>query len=131
MKDIIRISISSIATFFIYLLGGWDIAIQTLLLFIVIDYISGLLKAGKQRKLNSKTGFEGFLKKIGMLLLVVVSVGIDWIMGQTGLVRNVIIYYLVANEGLSIIENLSALDIGIPNIIKVKLEQLKEGDSDE
>lgn len=131
MKDIIRFSISSIATLFIYLMGGWDIAIQTLLLFIVVDYISGLLKAAKLKELNSKIGWSGFLKKIGMLLLVVVSVGIDWLLGQTELVRNIVIYYLVANEGLSIIENLSILDIGIPNIVKEKLEQLKEGDSDE
>lgn len=128
MENILKLSVSSIATFFIYLLGGLDIALKSLLIVIVIDYVTGLLKANKKKNLSSKVGLKGIKKKIGILCLVALSVVIDNLTGESGLIRNLVIYYLVANEGLSIIENLAEMNVIIPDVIKERLEQLKRGE---
>lgn len=130
MSNVIKWITGSLATFFVYLLGGWDVALQTLVIVIVLDYVTGLLKASKKKKLSSKIGLKGIKKKIGILCLVALSTAIDHIAGDSGLIRTTIIYYLVANEGLSIIENLAELDIGIPEFLKEKLEQLKNKEGD-
>lgn len=130
MVNVIKLITGSIATFFIYLLGGFDIALQSLLIVIVLDYITGLLKASKKKKLSSKIGLKGIKKKIGLLCLVALSTVVDHIAGDSGLIRTMVIYYLVANEGLSIIENLAELDVIIPEFLKEKLEQLKNKEGD-
>lgn len=131
----IKIGFSFIITSIIYLLGGWDIALQSLIIAIVLDYLTGIGKAYVSKELNSYKGLKGIVKKVGMLCLVALSVILDNILGKTGAIRTLIIYYLVANEGLSIIENLGKMDIIVPKFIIDKLEQLKEstesGESDE
>lgn len=133
MNIAIKSIFSGIITTFIFIFGGWDIALQSLIAIIVIDYITGICKSYVNQKLNSNKGFKGIVKKLGMLCLVAVAVIIDRSMGDTGLVRNFIIYYLIANEGLSIIENLGEMDIIVPDFLKEKLEQLsnknKEGNN--
>lgn len=131
MKELISVDISVIATLLIYIFGGFDVALISLLSVIVLDYITGLLKASKKKKLSSKIGYEGIKKKIGILCLVALSVIIDRIAGDTGVVRTVIIYYFVGNEGLSIIENLSEIGISIPKRLKERLEQLKGNNGDD
>lgn len=118
--------VSFFATGFIYLMGGYDIALKCFLIVVVIDYITGILKALKNKKLSSEVGLKGICKKVGMLCLIALAVILDEIMNNSGVIRNLVIYYLVANEGLSIIENLSELDILIPKVIKESLEQLKK-----
>ena len=124
--NIIKSSFSFFATTFIYLMGGFDVALKCLLITIVIDYITGILKAIKKKKLNSEVGSKGIVKKVGILCLVAIAVVIDELTGNHGVIRNLVIYYEVANEGLSIIENLGELNVGVPKIIKDTLEQLKE-----
>lgn len=128
--ELIKVIFGSMATFFIYLLGGIDVALISLIIVMALDYLTGILKAIKKKKLNSKTGISGILKKIGILCLVALSVVIDHLTGDSGFIRTMVIYYLVANEGLSIIENLGEMDVLIPDILKEKLEQLKDKDSD-
>ena len=131
IKSIMNLIVSSMSTVFIYLFGGLDIALQCLLISIVIDYITGMLKSYKSSKLNSKIGIKGILKKVGILCLVALAVLIDKIAGETGLIRTLIIYYLFANEGLSIVENLSEIGILVPKFLTDRLEQLKEGTKNE
>lgn len=127
MGNIIKLITGSVTTFFVYLLGGLDIALQSLLVVIVLDYLTGIAKSYVSKKLNSTKGFKGIIKKLAMLGLVALSVVIDHIAGNSGLIRTMVIYYLVANEGLSIIENLAEMDIIVPEFLKEKLEQLKKG----
>lgn len=126
MNKLICVDISLIATLLVYIFGGFDVALISLLTVIVIDYITGLLKASKNRNLSSKIGFKGIKKKIGILCLVALSVAIDRVAGDSGLIRTVIIYYFVGNEGLSIIENLGEIGVSIPNGLRERLEQLKD-----
>ena len=131
MEPVIKGVLSVITTTFIYLLGGFDIALQSLLIVIVLDYITGLSKSYVNHSLSSATGLKGIVKKLCLLILVAVAVTVDSLTIGNGAIRTLIIYYLVANEGLSIIENLGEMDIIVPKFIKDRLEQLKstnEGD---
>lgn len=122
----IKACISFIGTVFIYLMGGWDKAIICLLIAMLLDYITGIIKAFKNKKLNSEIGRHGIAKKVYFLCLVALAVIIDNIMGSTGVIRNAIIYYIIANEGLSIIENSAEFGFIVPDVIKNALEQLKD-----
>lgn len=130
MESVIKWIVGTFSTIVVYLFGGLDIALQSLLVAIVLDYITGLAKGYTTKTLNSSTGFKGIIKKLCLLCLVALSVVIDHVAGDTGLIRTLIIYYLVANEGLSIVENLSAMDIIVPDFLKEKLEQLKNKGSE-
>ena len=126
LDKIISLIASEVATVFIFLVGEIDVALICLLIAIVLDYISGIIKAYNTKKLSSKIGFKGILKKIGILVLVMLSVLIDRVSGNTGAIRTLVIYYFVANEGLSILENLGEAGIPIPNAIKKALKVLKD-----
>ncbi len=114
--------LSIISQFF----GKLDMPFKTLLMVIVLDVITGLIKAFKNKNLDSIIGIKGILKKIGYLVIVSLSVIVDKIMGATGTIRNVVIYFFVANEGLSILENWQILGLPLPNKLYSLLRQFKE-----
>ena len=126
LDKVISIIASEVATVFIFLVGEIDVALICLIIAIVLDYISGIIKAFNTKQLSSKIGFKGILKKIGILVLVMLAVLIDRVGGNTGAIRTLVIYYFVANEGLSILENLGEAGIPIPNAIKKALKVLKD-----
>lgn len=115
-----------ILTTFVYLVGGFDIAIQSLLIVIVIDYLTGIASAIYNKELSSKIGFKGIIKKFCYLLVVALSVVIDNLLGQSGLIRSLVIYFFVANDGLSIIENMAEMDVKLPQKLIDALEQIKK-----
>lgn len=125
MKNFINFGISTLATTLVYFLGGWDIALQILLTVIVLDYITGVLKAIYNKKINSSVGRKGILKKLGYLIIVAVAVILDKITGCTGAIRTLVIYFFVANEGISILENWGGMGLPLPKKIFDVLEQLK------
>lgn len=129
VKEIINVSVSVICTSFVFLFGGLDIGLKCLLCAIVIDYLTGIFKAFYMKELSSEVGFKGAIKKAAMLFIVALSVQADRLMGDSGMIRNLVIYYLFANEGLSILENLAKCGLPIPESLKNRLEQLKK-DSD-
>lgn len=126
MKDLLCSILSISATGLIYLLGGWDVALVCLIVAIILDYVSGIIKAYVNKDLSSKTGFKGLLKKVGVLVIVMLAVLVDKITGETGAIRTLVIYYFVANEGLSILENLALAGVPIPDSIKNALKILKD-----
>lgn len=126
MKIAINNVFSVILTTFIYLLGGIDIALQSLLIVIVIDYLTGIASAIYNKELSSKLGFKGIIKKFSYLLVVALSVVIDKLLGQSGLIRSLVIYFFVANDGLSIIENMAEMNIKLPQKLIDALEQIKK-----
>lgn len=126
MKHLINNITSVILTTFVYLVGGFDIAIQSLLIVIVIDYLTGITSAIYNKELSSKIGFKGIIKKICYLLVVALSVVIDNLLGQSGLIRSLVIYFFVANDGLSIIENMAEMNVKLPQKLIDALEQIKK-----
>lgn len=126
MKEYLCAILSTLGYLLIYLLGGWDIAIQCLVIAIALDYVSGITRAFVTKTLSSRIGFQGLLKKIGLLLIVMLGTLIDRVTGNTGAIRTLVIYYFVANEGLSILENLGQAGVPIPPAIKKALKVLRK-----
>ena len=126
MKNLISGIASTLLTTVVYFLGGLDTALITLLIFIVLDYITGLCKAIVNKKVNSLIGARGIVKKVGYLIIVAISVRLDQIVGDTGTIRNLVIYFFVANEGISVLENWGSMGLPLPKKIVETLEQLKD-----
>lgn len=126
MKKFVLDIMSVIMTTCLYLLGGWDISLKCLIIVIVLDYITGVLSAIYNKKLDSKIGLKGILKKFGYLCIIALSVIIDKIMGETGVIRTLVIYFFVANDGLSIIENMAKMGVPLPKKLIDTLNQLKK-----
>jgi toxin secretion/phage lysis holin len=126
MDKIVSAIFANVATVFIFLFGGVDVALQCLLIAIIIDYISGLIKAYITKTLSSSIGFRGILKKVGVLLIVMLAVLVDRVTVNNGGIRSLVIYYFVANEGLSILENLAVAGLPIPKKLKEALKVLKK-----
>ena len=126
MKHLISDILSVILTTTVYLLGGFDIALQSLIIVIVIDYLTGIASAIYNKNLSSKIGLKGILKKFCYLCVVALSVVIDNLLGQSGLIRSLVIYFFVANDGLSIIENMAEMNVKLPEKLIDALEQIKK-----
>lgn len=122
----IKLILSIWSTFIIYILGGFDVALKCLLILIGVDYFTGVSKAYYNNKLSSYRGLKGVLKKLNILSMVVVSNVIDEMLMGTGAIRTLTIYYICCNEGLSILENLSAMNIIVPVWLQDKLIQVKK-----
>lgn len=110
-----------------FLFGKMDIIFKTFLIFIIIDYITGILKAIYNHKLNSEIGVKGIIKKIGYLLIIIVSELIDTLHGSNFNIRDILLYMFISNELISILENIDAIGIKIP--AKIKNILFKGGDN--
>lgn len=126
MSNWLSVIVSIVATTFVWLVGGIDVAIQCLIVAIIIDYISGLIKAYNTKTLSSSIGFRGILKKVGILLIVMLAVLVDRVTIDNGSIRTLVIYYFVANEGLSILENLAEAGLPVPKTLKNALKVIKK-----
>lgn len=126
MSNWLSVIVSIVATTFVWLVGGYDVAIQCLIVAIIIDYISGLIKAYNTKTLSSSIGFRGILKKVGILLIVMLAVLVDRVTIDNGSIRTLVIYYFVANEGLSILENLAEAGLPVPKTLKNALKVIKK-----
>ena len=131
MKHIFNSIISIVLTILTFVFGGWDVSIQLLCLIVLLDYLTGILKAVATKSLNSYTGTKGIIKKIGYFILVAVAVVTDRITGGTGAIRTLVIYFFIANESLSILENWGKLGLPIPKKLTSILEQLKNKGKDD
>lgn len=126
MKYMFNFFTSTVLTTVLYFLGGWNMALKTLLIIIALDYLTGVCDAIANKKINSKIGAKGIIKKVGYLIIVAVSVQLDQIVGDTGAIRNLVIYFFVANEGISILENWGSMGLPLPEKVMEVLEQLKK-----
>ena len=126
MKNLINFITGTLFTGITYFLGGWDMALEILLWMIVLDYLTGVFKDIFNKKLNSEVGIKGVIKKVGYLIIVAVAVMLDRIIGDTGAIRNIVIFFFVANEGISLVENWVAMGLPMPQVIIDTLEQIKQ-----
>lgn len=115
------------------LFGGWDAALVTLLIFMGIDYVTGLIVAGvfhtsektENGTLESRAGWKGLCRKGVTLLVVLVACRLDLMMGSN-FIRDAVVIAFVANETISIIENAGLMGIPIPAVITKAIEVLKK-----
>ena len=132
MKTSFLLAVSTVAGVIIHFLGGKDAVLYTLLIFMIIDYLTGMSVAlifhksnkTKSGRASSVIGFRGIAKKICELFLVGMCVRIDKI-ACTDVVRNIAVAFFTANEGLSILENAGLMGVRYPKKIKDMLEALK------
>ena len=109
-------------------LGGWDLLLKSIVILMVLDYVTGLLKAIYNKELSSEIGFKGLIRKITLFIVIATAYVIQGIMGDEIPLREIVILFFIANEGISLIENASEF-IPIPEKLKEILIQLrKEGD---
>jgi toxin secretion/phage lysis holin len=115
-----------------YFLGGWDGFLYALVIFVIIDYITGLMCAVLDRKLSSEIGFRGIFKKILIFSLVAIGHIIDKsVIGDGSVIRTAVIFFYLSNEGISILENAAHIGLPIPQKLKDVLGQLhNKGDEE-
>ena len=112
--------------------GGWDSAMMTLLIFMAIDYVSGLIVAGvfhssdksETGTLNSAACWQGLLKKGMTLIIAMVAARLDIVLG-TAFVRDAVVIAYIVNETISIIENAGLMGLPVPDVIMSAIEQLQ------
>ena len=116
---------ATIGVYGTWLFGAWDIAIQVLVAFMVIDWITGMIVAYINGDIDSRIGFKGILKKVLILIALIVGVLLDRLIGIEWTFRTVVSYFFIGNEGWSILENIGKTGLPIPDKLKDKLAQLK------
>ena len=122
-----------VGSFIVSLFGGWDTALVTLMIFMAVDYITGLVVAGVFHKspktdggtLESRAGWKGLCRKGMTLLVVLVACRLDLIMGSN-FIRDATIIAFIANETISIIENAGLMGAPIPGVLVKAIEVLKQ-----
>lgn len=108
------------------LLGAWDTMLMVFIAVMVIDYVTGIIKGIYNRELSSQTGWKGLLKKVATLCIVIVANLLEKLTGGNIGIRDIVIMFYIANEGLSILENVAAMGNIIPQPLKDVLLQLRE-----
>ncbi len=132
MSNITKINsvVAVIGTIIAKALGGWDMALYVLVGVVTLDYVTGVLVAIFQKRLSSEIGFKGITKKVMIFLLVYLACLVEQATG-TDVLRLVVIFFYVANEGISILENAGKLGVPYPEALKNILLQLKkQGEQD-
>lgn len=119
-----KLFFATVITLLSQIFGGFDILFKTLIFCMIADYITGILCAIYEKKLNSKTGFKGIIKKTVILIITALAATAGRIADFNGL-RDMVIGFYIANESLSILENAAKMDVPVVNKLKNILEQLK------
>ena len=133
MKEGIFTGIGVVGGFIASLFGGWDAALVTLIIFMGVDYLTGLIVAGvfhnsektETGTLESRAGWKGLCRKGVSLLVVLVACRLDLVIGSN-CIRDSVVIAFIANETLSIVENAGLMGIPIPAVIARAIDVLKK-----
>ena len=122
-----QLGFTALGGFIGWFLGGIDGFLYALVAFVVLDYITGVMRAVLEKRLSSEIGAKGIFKKILIFSLVGIGHIIDSkIIGDGSVIRTAVIFFYLSNEGVSILENASMIGLPIPEKLKDILMQLKE-----
>ena len=122
----ISAAFSFIGTCVVHLLGGWDGFIYVLILFMALDWFTGSMAGAKRKELSANIAFTGATKKLTILAVVALAVGLDHAMDTQGSIRMLSILFYIGTEGISILENAVDLNVPIPEKIRSVLLKLQE-----
>lgn len=127
-----KVIVATIGTGLTWLFGSWDTALIVLIAFMVLDYITGLLRAWINKEVSSDVGLKGIARKTVIFIVLIVAVLLDRLLNTgTWVFRTLICYFYIANEGISLLENCAGLGLPIPERLKDSLAQLKDGEKKE
>ena len=130
--NFLKYIVAVIGTGFTWLFGAWDLALTILIVFMVLDYATGVLKGYVKQELSSDIGLKGLARKAVILIVLIVAVCLDRLLNTGSWVfRTLVAYFYIANEGLSLIENAIGLGVPAPEKLKEALAQLKDGEKKE
>ena len=122
-----QLVITAIGGWLGWYLGGCDGLLYTLIAFVAVDYITGVMCAIVDKRLSSAVGFKGIFKKVLIFILVGMANILDVnIIGSGSVLRTAAIFFYLSNEGVSLLENASHLGLPVPNAIKEVLQQLHD-----
>lgn len=113
------------------LFGAFDKIMYVLLAMMMLDYCSGVIKAIHLKKLSSEIGFKGLLKKVSILLIVAAANMVQYVIGENIAIREIVMMFYIANEGISLLENTASISNKIPQRLKEVLLQLRGDDKNE
>jgi len=109
-----------------HLWGAWDNLMTALVILIVLDVVTGFLRAAIQGELSSKESYKGILKKVLIFIVIAVAVQVDTITEMKDVARNVVAGFYCASEGLSVLENAVAAGMPVPEFLREALKQINE-----
>ena len=134
MKNIwnaIQMAFTALGGFLGWFLGGFDGFLYALVVFVVIDYITGIMCAITDHTLSSAVGFRGICRKVLIFCMVGIGNILDVnILGEGHVLRTAVIFFYLSNEGVSMLENAAHLGLPIPEKLKEVLAQLNESDGE-
>ena len=123
--NIIQVIIAGIGGWLGWFLGESDGLLYTLIAFVAVDYITGVMCAVADKKLSSQVGFKGICRKVLIFALVGIGHVLDaQVIGAGSVLRTAVIFFYLSNEGVSLIENTAHLGLPVPEKIKEVLSQL-------
>ena len=121
----ISVGFSLIGGFICKFLGRWDMLLKAIVILVVLDYVTGLLKAIYNKSLSSEIGFKGLIRKIIIFVVIATAYVIQGIVGDAIPLREITILFFIANESLSLLENAGEF-VPIPDKLKDTLIQLRD-----
>ncbi|MFA6371014.1 MAG: phage holin family protein [Methanothrix sp.] len=125
-----KLLLAGVGTGGIYLFGAWDVILKALIALVVIDYITGVMAAYVEKTLSSEIGMKGIIKKVCIFLMVAVANIMDISSGlDEPYLRTAVIWFFIANEGLSALENMGRLGVPLPEFLKQSLQKLNKGNA--
>ncbi|WP_053955089.1 phage holin family protein [Inediibacterium massiliense] len=127
IKNSINMIIVGLGTGMSILIGEWNRIIHILVILIIMDYITGLMKGYKNKEISSEMGHKGLLKKAAIFIVIILAHQLDLaVASQNPVFRTMTIYFYIANEGISITENIAGLGVPLPAFIVKVLKKMKE-----
>lgn len=125
--NVIQMVFAAIGGWLGWFLGGCDGLLVALVVFVVIDYVTGVMCAVSDKKLSSEVGFKGICRKVLIFLLVGIANILDvQVIGTGSVLRTAVIFFYLSNEGVSLLENAAHLGLPVPEKMKDILAQLHD-----
>ena len=132
LDELIKIIITTVGTIFTWLFGAWDTALIVLVCFMILDYMTGVVRAYINKTVSSDVGLKGIARKSVILIVLIVAVLLDRLLNAgTWVFRTLVAYFYISNEGISLLENCVGLGLPVPQRLQDSLLQLKEGNKKE
>lgn len=123
--NFVSIAIGVVGGFMCNWLGGCDVILNALVALVILDYITGVLKAISTKTLSSAVGFKGLIRKAVIFIVIASSVVVQQVIGDALPIREMTILFFLSNEGISLLENASAF-VPIPDKLKETLIQIRD-----
>lgn len=125
MKLLLSTILGVASSIMIFLFGDIDIHLKYLITVIILDFISGIFSSFIKKNINSSINFKGILKKVSYFIVIAISVIIGNILKIDTILRNIVIYSLIFNEIISILENCTEIGIKLPKVLISSLDVFK------